>query len=311
MRALVLVLLVVLGLAVAAFERWSPERMRPLREPIAQALAAYLRPIRIASDSAGEWTDRTGRLWRVEDRNTELRRRLMETELELQATRQHLRRLERISGLRRWKMPEELTVIAADVIGYSTEDEGAEWIINRGELDGLELGLPVVGLGGLAGVIREVASRSARVQALTDPLSAVGVVDSETRDRGIVLGDGRGRPLAFFPENEIQPIRMGALLETSGFSNSVYPKGLVVGRITGRRFDERGVELGLVVPAVHFAALEDVLVIRRVSSPAPGAERGLGTFALEMPTTSSLGPALLDLEAQPEDDSRKDFTVEP
>src|SRR6185295_8352191 len=114
---------------------------------------------------------------------------------------------------------------------------------------------------GLAGVIREVSQRSARVQALTDPLSAVGVADLETRHRGIAFGRGRAKPLEFIPENEIQPITPGALLITSGFGNSIYPKGLIVGRIQEKLQNQLGVVYGAIEPAENFNALEEVLVI--------------------------------------------------
>jgi cell shape-determining protein MreC len=76
----------------------------------------------------------------------------------------------------------------------------AEWIINRGAADGMEVGLPVVGQNGLAGVIREVSDRTSRVQALSDPQSAVGVAERDARNRGIVFGVGRDLPWSSFPK---------------------------------------------------------------------------------------------------------------
>jgi rod shape-determining protein MreC len=293
-RVLVFVAMLVLGTGVSAVERFRPGVIEPVRHRLSSSLSGYFRPLLEATQGGRRLANRVGQLWGVESDFRRLERELMETRLELQLAREQLHRMGRISGLRQWRGPEELEFALADVIGFSTGGASAEWIINRGAMDGMEVGLPVVGQNGLAGVIREVSDRTSRVQALTDPQSAVGVAEREDRNRGIVFGAGRDMPLEFIPENENTPILPGSQLITSGFGNSIYPKGIVVGTVKARRRNFRGVDFGVVEPAETFNALEEVLVIMRAAAaPAPGPLEGLGaySFVIEPEGEGSAGDA--------------------
>lgn len=276
------------GLLLAAIERWQPSLIEAARRPVESALANYLRPVRDGTQAGLRMIRRLTGLWSIDAEFADVERQLLHTRAQLEFTREQLRRLGRLSGLRQWQSPPELEYLLADVIGFSTEDLAAEWTINRGSLDGIEIGLPVVGRLGLAGVIRQVEDHSARVQALSDPISAVGGADTENRARGVIFGRGRGSPLEFLPENDLTPIRPGARLVTSGLGNSVYPKGIFIGTVRERSFNERGVECGLVEPAENFNALEEVLVIRRAAAIGGSRRDGLATFSLTMPTTATL-----------------------
>lgn len=275
--------MLVLGTVVSAVERFRPGWIEPLRHRISVGMSGYFHPLLESTQEGRRLASRLTELWGVESEYRRLERDLKQTRLELQLVREELRRMGRISGLRRWRGPEALEFVLAEVIGFSIEGSSAEWVINRGAIHGMEAGLPVVGQNGLAGVIREVSDRSARVQALTDPLSAVGVAQTETRSRGIVFGKGRDMPLEFLPENENAPIVPGTQLITSGFENSVYPKGIVVGTIEARRTNFRGAVYGVVEPAESFNSLEEVLVITRAPGETPSEPmEGLGRYTFEI-----------------------------
>lgn len=275
--------LIVLGVGVTFAERFRPEAVEPLRRSIATGLSAYFRPLLEVTRDGRSLALRVFNLWGVEGDYREIRRRLMYTEAELQLAQEQLRRLGRIEGMRDWRSSREIEFILADVIGFSTKGGSAEWIINRGADDEIEVGLPVVGLRGLAGIVREVHERTAVVQSLTDPKSAVGVAAMETRNRGILFGRGSDAPLEFIPESEDQPIVPGTVLITSGLENSVYPKGLIVGTIQGRRSNFRGVDFGMVEPAESFNAVEEVLVLQRQRPVGPVRPmQGMGTLYLDM-----------------------------
>lgn len=275
--------MLVLGLGVSTVERFRGEWIEPVRLKISVGLSGYFQPLLESTQEGRRLTRRLAELWGVESDYRRLERDLTQTRLELQLVREQLRSMGRISGLRRWRGPDALEFVLAEVIGFSIEGSSAEWVINRGKAHGMEPGLPVVGQNGLAGVIREVSERSSRVQALTDPLSAVGVAETENRSRGIVFGAGRGLSLEFLPENESAPILPGTELITSGFENSVYPKGIVVGTIRAKRTNFRGALYGVVEPAESFNSLEEVLVITRAPGVASsGPLEGLGRYVFEM-----------------------------
>lgn len=309
LRWVVPILLLGGAAAVSALERWRPERVEPARHRAFGLLSAYLDPIRLAARSANEAALRAANRGAGGKDVAGMERRLMQMEAELQHEREMVRRLERVSGLSQWSKSGELKFILADVVGFRTEDRSAELTINRGRLDGVREGLPVVGQRGLVGVVREAADRSARVQAITDTLSAVGVSDAATRNRGIVRGMGREEEPSFIPETEVQPIIPGSVLITSGLSNSLYPKGLVVGTIRGKTTNKHGLVMGIVEPAENFSQIEEALVIRPAADLETDAGDGklwgsLSSFSIRM-TTSTLERE--DAPTTPGLDLRKSF----
>lgn len=291
-RAALLVALLAVGVVTSLLERFRPSIVEPGRRWISTGLSGYFSPLLEFTQGGRRLANRVEELWGVESDYRRLERELAQTRLDLQLAQEQLRRMGRISGLRQWRGPQDLEFVLADVIGFSIEGSSAEWIINKGSQHGMEAGMPVVGQSGLAGVIREVSDRSSRVQALTDPQSAVGVSEVTTRSRGIVFGAGRDLPLEFVPENENAPIVAGTKLITSGFKNSIYPKGIVVGTIKAKRSNFRGVDYGVVEPAEMFNALEEVLVITRgPEAPAAGPMEGLGQYAFEVEGAGAEGGA--------------------
>lgn len=260
--ALAVVVLVGLGLATGA--RYRPVASHRYWSPIHGALtSAAIDPIRNKTHESLGGVRRARELWSIDEKNKALRREVARLETSNQLLRQQVDRMERLTGLGQWGGPPEVVFLLADVVGANTY-EGSLLIVNRGQRDGIRPSDPVVSLGGLVGVVRSVSEHSAHVQTLTDPLSVVGgigVGGSGRRSRGMVHGRGQNRPLEFMPENEVQPIDPGALLISSGFRNSVYPKGLVIGVIEERSLDPYGLPYGVVRPAVEMQALEEVLVI--------------------------------------------------
>jgi cell shape-determining protein MreC len=257
-------LLVLAGLATTAVARYRPSALQQRWQPVHDLLARrLLDPVRNRAFGALNVARRTRGLWNLDVENARLRHELARLETSNQVLREQLGRVERLTGLDQWGGPPQIAFLPADVVGTDTYG-GVLLIVNRGERDGVRPRDPVVALGGLVGIVKSVAARSAIVQSVTDPLSVVGVIgvaDKGARARGVVYGRGRNRPLEFFPENEVQPIEPGAVLISSGFKNSAFPKGLVIGVIEKPSVDPYGLLFGVVRPAVPPQGIEDVLVI--------------------------------------------------
>lgn len=298
-RWIPVVSLVIAGLLVAALEQGRPEVIRRRQLPLRELLEAVLVPLRRAGTAVGSAFSGGGGL---REENERLRRELARARADLQLTREEMRRLARVSGLRNWHSPDEIEFLPADVIGVSTDNGAALLVINRGRRDRLREGMPVVGPDGLAGVIIEVTSGAATVQTPADPASAVGVVDAESRRRGVIFGQGRGRPLRYLPEDEDAPLEPGAVFLTSGLEGSVYPRGLVVGRLLNPDTDDRGVLHGAVRAAQDVFALEEVLVVRPAEPGMDGESEALGRYVVEM-TGEGAGDS--------EDESRRGMESSP
>lgn len=300
-RGYLLIGVLCLGLMFTLAERFRPGLIEPWREGFSTAAGTYFHPLLQGTKGAQRMTRKVSELWGVQGEFDAIKSELEQVRLELQLTREELRRVGRIAELKKWNYADGLVFRLADVIGFSAKGRSAEWIIGLGSADGVEVNAPAVGREGLAGVVREVSNRSARLQALTDPMSAVGVAAAKGRGRGIVFGRGRGAPLEFVPEDETVAITVGEVLVTSGFENSIYPKGLVVGRITARRTNFRGLEYGVVEPAEKFNTLEEVLVIQRTPEAEP-EKSGTGLYDFDL--SSARGEdAPLEASPSPSSDS--------
>lgn len=133
--------------------------------------------------------------------------------------------------------------------------------ISVGALQGVKVGMPVVSNGpGLVGRVARVYPRTARVQLLTDPESAVAALLQTSRVTGLLVGkpDGTLR-MEYIPQEE--NISVGDMVLTSGLGG-VMPKGLVIGQVAEvQQMDYALFQTAIVRPAVDFSRMEVVLVI--------------------------------------------------
>jgi rod shape-determining protein MreC len=172
-------------------------------------------------------------------------------------------RLQRLLALREVSQAQYLT---ARVVGKDATNWFKTLLLNRGSRDGVRRNQPVVAPDGLVGRVVEVTPSSAKVQLLTDPMSAAGGLVRRTRVTGIVSGNlGEGIRMRYLPL--LADIVVGDPVVTSGMGG-VFPKGIPIGRITGveRRSGALFQEATL-QPAVDLSRLEEVLIL---TSPPPG-----------------------------------------
>lgn len=156
---------------------------------------------------------------------------------------------------------EEATVptLAAHVIA----EDASSWFrtieIDRGAVDGIRDGMPVVDAAGLIGRIVRTTPHSSRVLLITDASSAVAVLVQDQRIRGVCRGQGGELALDFALLQDA--IQVGDGVITSGLGG-VFPKGLVVGFVRSVQREQFGLFQTIEVePAVDFSRLEEVLVL--------------------------------------------------
>ncbi|MBL9039726.1 MAG: rod shape-determining protein MreC, partial [Archangium sp.] len=85
--------------------------------------------------------------------------------------------------------------IMARIIGLNPSAQFLSVRIDRGENDGVRVGMPVVTPEGVLGQVVRATGGSADVMLLTDQASRVGAVIQRTRRRATVTGSGDGREL--------------------------------------------------------------------------------------------------------------------
>jgi rod shape-determining protein MreC len=170
------------------------------------------------------------------------------------------------------------TEVLARVIGLNPATQYQSVRINRGEADGVRVGMAVVSTDGQVGqvvgqVVRSV-DRSADVMLLTDPSSRIGVVVQRTRVRGNVAGAGDGKRLTLEYVRREDDAKEEDVLVTSG-TDGVFPRGLVLGTIKELTRPLGGMFLqGQVQPSVDLSTVEEVLVIPETMTLPHGLKAG-------------------------------------
>jgi rod shape-determining protein MreC len=103
--------------------------------------------------------------------------------------------------------------------------------LNVGSDKGLKQGDPIFQNGFLIGRIVSVEDRFAWAELVTSSSMMIPVVVEETRDLGVVMGDGEGRVwLHYVPER--MGVEVGMTLSTALVSDQL-PPGLRIGYISG------------------------------------------------------------------------------
>jgi rod shape-determining protein MreC len=151
--------------------------------------------------------------------------------------------------------------IVARVIGLNPSAQYQSLRINRGEDDGVRVGMPVVTPDGVVGQVVRSVSGSADVLLLTDPTSRVGAVVQRSRVRGLVSGTGGGHGLSLSLVRREEDVKDDDVVVTAG-SDGIFPRGLLVGRVQNAQRPPVGMFLtGTVVPSADLSRAEEVLVI--------------------------------------------------
>lgn len=103
--------------------------------------------------------------------------------------------------------------------------------INKGSDEGIVIGLPVFQDGYLVGRISATNAFSSWVELLTSSSLMIPVVIEETRELGVVVGDGEGSVfLTYIPEG--RGIEKGMKVSTALVSE-ILPPGIPIGQIVG------------------------------------------------------------------------------
>lgn len=151
--------------------------------------------------------------------------------------------------------------IVARVIGINPSAQYLSLRIDRGEEDGVRVGMPVVTPDGVVGQVVRAVGSSADVLLLTDPASRIGGVVQRTRVRATVTGTGDGHRLSLDYVRREDDLRDGDVLVTAG-SDGIFPRGLRVGTVSAVSRPAVGMFLKATLePSVELARVEEVLVV--------------------------------------------------
>ncbi len=164
--------------------------------------------------------------------------------------------------------------VVARVIGKDATNWFRTILIDRGRNEGVQRHMAVVTTEGLVGRVIETTAFAARVQLITDPESAAGVLIQRSRVAGVAAGNqGGSLQIKYLPL--MADVVEGDRVITSGLGG-VFPKGIPLGRVlrsnrpnNGALFQETWVQ-----PLADFSRLEEVMILKRL--PSGDLSRGNG-----------------------------------
>ena len=160
----------------------------------------------------------------------------------------------------------ELILADAKIISHEAGNYSTVLTLNKGSVHGIKINMPVITSSGLLGSVSEVGLNWCKVVSIVETSSKVGVYTDRTGVIGTVEGslELRQQGQCLMSYGSDADIKVGDRVYTSG-TGSIYPYGLLIGRIVSIEADETTRRLMAVVqPAVNvmdMAELDGVMVI--------------------------------------------------
>ena len=157
--------------------------------------------------------------------------------------------------------------VAAAVIARDPSNILATIVIGVGTNERVKVGHVVMSDQGLVGRVSEVGSNYSKVLLITDPASTLSGLVEGSRATGIVRGQ-YGDSLIMDWILQTETVKVGDVVVTAGLGlgeelRSLYPKGLVVGKVLQLQNAEAAAyQRAIIGPAVDLRRLENVLVVR-------------------------------------------------
>lgn len=241
------------------------------------------------------WTQTTSRnIWHnyfylrgVRAENRSLKAQIERMSLERVRTSQDADQARRLQALLAFKEQFISQTMAAQVIGSSGSELSRSVYIDKGERDGIKPDMAVITADGIVGKVLRVYGSTSLVLLIDDQTSGVGAILDKTRLQGILRGTPSGEVMLEKVMSD-ETVPAGELVLTSG-GDGIFPKGLLVGRVTKV---SPGSELFLnirVRPAADLSRLEEVLVVtkideRQAEPDQTGAARAIDILAERLPT---------------------------
>jgi rod shape-determining protein MreC len=208
--------------------------------PIETGASKALKPIRDFFGWAGETID-------AKDQNAELKDEVERLRAELARSQTSLRDANQLKSIRELHeenfFPQATQPVTARVIAKSPTVWYSSVKIDKGSSDGVRVNQPVIAAGGLAGKVISVTDGSAEVRLITDGESGVSAQVFPEGVSGVVRPQvGNPNDLLLEGVESGRRVTEQTLVITSGFTSakgeSLFPRGIPIGRVTKVELDE-------------------------------------------------------------------------
>ncbi|HEY1522751.1 MAG TPA: rod shape-determining protein MreC [Solirubrobacteraceae bacterium] len=276
-RRLVLAVLVVISLILLT-DYFGESPSSPLHtiqrgivevfSPIQQGASTVLSPVR----DIGNWFSDT---FKARSQVKQLKADNQKLVAELARARSALAenvQLSRLVGLDHSDSISSYHPVAANVISRDPIVWYLQIEVDRGSDDGIRVGDPVIGDGGLVGNVSTVGATYSEVTLITNhTMSEAAQVVDQKNDSGVLVpavGDPNQLVMQYLPTNA-QGIRTGNLVLTVGFKSGslqdLYPPGIPIGTVTN--FNQAALANNGTVHVSPVADLAHISVVQILTRP--------------------------------------------
>ncbi len=120
-----------------------------------------------------------------------------------------------------YKNKSDYELITAKIISKDTEPTKANFVIDKGELDGVSIGANVINGKGFIGIVTQVSDNSAVVQTFKNSKTRITVQDERTGINGLAVWNGKDLTMKNIPAN--YDIKRGDRIIVSPLSEKYAP----------------------------------------------------------------------------------------
>jgi rod shape-determining protein MreC len=177
--------------------------------------------------------------------------------------------LRNITALQNLPFLQSLPTVTAESVDSYSSNFTATITLDKGRDDGVDVGYPVVGAGGLVGQVIQSFHHTAIVQLVTDGQSKVGVTfGSSNQYTGIVDGQGPSNTMTADLVPPHTPLHKGEHLYTSSLDAAAFPPGIPVATVLSFHTSAGASQETIHVdPAADLSQLTYVDVVQWVPNP--------------------------------------------
>ena len=260
--------------ALALFLMVADARFR-LVQPLRAVISAALSPVQILTTQSLQWAEAAGgylvTLETAQRDAAAARARLLgqaQRAGQVETLEAENQRLRALLGLR--ERVDTTGAIAAQVLYDATDPFDRRVVIDKGMVQGIQPGSPVIDDTGVLGQVTRVYPFVSEITLLVDNNQVIPVFSPRTGLRSIAYGDPvtRGGVLELRYVSATEDVQAGDLLTTSGI-DGVYPPGLQVARVLSveRQADSSFARI-LCQPLARLSGVTSIMVLAPVTMPS-------------------------------------------
>ena len=230
-------------------------------------LSSLQKGVNAVTSGVGETVNAVHELARLREENRELIERLKNYEI-LQRTNSEIRKEnERLKEQLDFSVRFQEKNYPAKIIGRNPDSLYSAFTINKGSRHGIRKNMPVLavqgGIVGLVGKVVTVGAGTSLVMPIYDSKCTVSARIQNTRDIGLVTGDGSAdAPLSmsYIKKRVLDELNYGDLIVTSGDGGN-YMSDIPIGAISEIKVLDYDSSLSIkVMPIIDFSRIENVIV---------------------------------------------------